>query len=203
RELETDEVEAKLVCRPARWLKTTLTYQLVATDFHTTTDPATDPFSPISASPGGRFFAGNQDAHVYSVNAVLTPWRRLYLSGTFSYRDTRLETSSDFSPTVVPYKGGVYSVLGSANYVLSQSMDLQTTYSFSRARYGQSNETAGLPLGIDYEMHGLETGLSHRLSKNVTTHLKYGFYYYDEISSAGANNYKAHAIFASISLRLP
>src|SRR6185503_15733411 len=102
------------------WLKTTFTYQLVATDYHSTTDPAEgiDQSSGnlISASPGGQFFAGNYDAHVYSFNAVLTPWRRLYLSGTFSYRDTRLTTSSDFSPVVVPYRGDIYSVISSATY---------------------------------------------------------------------------------------
>src|SRR5206468_8601076 len=114
--LATDEIEAKLAWRVNRWLKTTFTYQLIATDCHTTTDPANGfdgtTGNSVSASPGGRVFAGNYDAHVYSLNAVLTPRRRLYLSGTFSYRDTRLTTSSDFNPVVVPYRGDVYSLLG-------------------------------------------------------------------------------------------
>src|SRR5207247_8076134 len=79
RKLNTDEIEAKLAWRVNRWLKTTFTYQLVATDYHTTTDAAanfdflTQTFTNIA--PGGQFFAGNCDAHVYSLNAVLTPWR--------------------------------------------------------------------------------------------------------------------------------
>jgi len=154
-----------------RWLKTTFTYQLVATDYHTTTDAAVNyDFNPnilafTEVSPGGQFFAGNYDAHVYSLNAVLTPWRRLLLSGTFSYRDTRLATSSDFNPVVVPYRGDVYSVLGSASYALSPSTDVQATYSFSRADYRQDNQTDGLPLGIEYRMHGLEAGLTRRFGK--------------------------------------
>ncbi len=207
RRLNTDEIEAKLAWRVNRWLKTTFTYQLIATDYHTTTDSAanfdfvTQTFTDVS--PGGQFFAGNYDAHVYSLNTVLTPWRRLYLSGTFSYRDTRLETSSDFNPVVVPYRGDVYSVLGSATYALSPSTDVQATYSFSRADYRQNNPAAGLPLGIDYRLHGLEAGLTRRFGKNITTQLKYGFYRNNDASSAGANNYTAHALIASLSLRLP
>ena len=206
RKLKTDEIEAKLAWRVNRWLRTTFTYQLVATDYHTTTDPA-DGFDAsgnlVNASPGGQFFAGNYDAHVYSLNAVLTLWRRLYLSGTFSYRDTRLKTSSDFNPVVVPYRGDVYSVLGSATYALSPSTDLQATYSFSRADYTQNNQADGLPLGIAYQMHGLEAGLTRRFGKNITTHLTYGFYRNNDASSAGANSYTAHALMASLTLRLP
>src|SRR5207247_7125107 len=117
----------------------------------------------------------------------LTPWRRLYLSGTFSYRDTRLKTSSDFNPVVVPYRGDVYSVLGSATYALSPSTDLQATYSFSRADYTQNNQAAGIPLGVDYQLHGLEAGLTRRFGKNITTQLKYGFYHNNDASGAGAN----------------
>ncbi len=207
RKLATDEIEAKLAWRVNRWLKTTFTYQLVATDYHTTTDPAEgiDQSSGdlVSASPGGRFFSGNYDAQVYSLNALLTPWRRLYLSGTFSYRDTRLTTSSDTNSVVVPYRGDVYSVVASATYTLNPATDLQATYSFSRADYRQNNQANGLPLGIYYQLHGLEAGLTRRLGKNVTTQLKYGFYRNNDASSAGANNYTAHALIASLSLRLP
>ena len=207
RKLTTDEIEAKLAWRVNRWLKTAFTYQLVATDYHTTTDTAanfdflTQAF--VDVSPGGRFFSGNYDAHVYSLNTVLTPWRRFYLSGTFSYRDTRLASSSDFSPAVVPYRGDVYSVIGSGTYALSPTTDMQVTYSFSRADYTQNNEAAGLPLGIEYRLHGLEAGLTRRFGKNIATHLGYGFYRNVDGSSAGANSYTAHALIASLTLRLP
>jgi len=207
RELSTDEIEAKLAWRVNRWFKTSFTYQLVATDYHTTTDAAaefdflTQTFTDVS--PGGQIFAGNYDAHVYSLNAVLTPWRRLLVSGTFSYRDTRLATSSDFNPVVVPYRGDVYSVVGSATYTLNPATDLQATYSFSRADYHQDNQAAGLPLGIEYELHGLEAGVTRRFGKNVTAHLRYGFYRNNENSSGGANDYTAHALMASLTLRLP
>jgi mono/diheme cytochrome c family protein len=210
RSLKTDEIEAKLAWRVNRWLKTTFTYQLVATDYHSTTDPTEgieqSSGNLVSASPGGQFFAGNYDAHVYSINTVLTPWRRLYLSGTFSYRDTRLTTSADFSlvkQVVVPYRGDVYSIISSATYTVNPATDLQATYTYSRADYRQNNAAEGLPLGIYYQLHGLEAGLTRRFGKSISTQLKYGFYRNNEPSSAGANNYTAHALIASITLRLP
>ena len=38
RKIVSDEIEPKLVWHTASWLKTTLSYKLVATDFHTATD---------------------------------------------------------------------------------------------------------------------------------------------------------------------
>ena len=58
-------------------------------------------------------------------------------------------------------------------------------------------------IGIAYQMHGLEAGLNRRFGKNIMTQLKYGFYRSDDASNAGANNYTAHALIASLTLRLP
>ena len=97
RDVDQDEVEAKLALRPSRWLKTTFKYQWRGTDYRTATDPSTvtlfDPitFDPIIApQPGGTILAGNYDSHIYSLNATLTPWRRLYLATTFSYTQSRI-----------------------------------------------------------------------------------------------------------------
>jgi uncharacterized protein (PEP-CTERM system associated) len=133
----------------------------------------------------------------------LTPWRRLYLSSTLTYQETRLVTSSDFSPVVVPFRGHVYSVLGGATYALSPTADLQATYSFSTADYTQTSQSGGLALGVDYRRHALEVGLSRRFGKNLTTQLKYGFYRYDDTFNAGADNYRAHALIASVAIQLP
>jgi hypothetical protein len=46
-------------------------------------------------------------------------------------------------------------------------------------------------------------GITRRLLKNITTHLKYGFYRSEDASNAGANSYAAHALMASLTLRLP
>jgi hypothetical protein len=197
RRIDGDEVQTKLVLRPTSWLKTTLTYQLVATDYSTTTDTV-----PNGNMPEG-LQAGNYDAHVYGLNATVTPFQRLYFSGTFTYSDSRTKTAQNGSPSVVPYKGDEYTLLASATYILSKTTDLQLTYAFSRANYGQNNVAEGLPLGLDYTRHGLLAGATWHLTKTVTSSLRYGFYQYSEPSSGGFNNYTAHAIFATLAMKLP
>jgi hypothetical protein len=197
RRILTDEAAAKMVVQPARWLKTTLTYQILAADYRTATDPVSG-----DVSPGGSLLAGNYDAQVYSANAALTPWRRLTLSSTFSYRRTRTLTAANNLDAVVPYRGNVYSVLTSASYALAPSADLQASYSFSRADYGQ-NPADGLPYGAVYAWHGLQLGLTQRFKKNLTTMVQYAFYNYDEPAAGSLRNFTAHAVFWSLTKRFP
>src|SRR5262249_8892506 len=133
----------------------------------------------------------------------LTPWRRVYLSGTFSYQDTRLEAFANGNPSIVPYRGDLYSVITSATYALNEKTDLQASYAFSWADYRQDNFADGLPVGIFYQQHAVTAGLARRISKDISAKLQYGYYYYDEPSSGHANNYTAHAVFATLVVRLP
>lgn len=207
RDVESDDVEAKVVTHWVPWLKTTLKYQLVATDYTTVTDPnRVSLFVPIARDvdlPGGSILAGDYDAHVYSMNATFIPWRRLYLSSTFSYSDSRIITGVNNGAALVPYSGDVFSVVSSANFAVNQTTDWQASYTFSRADYAQKNDVNGFPSGIAYDRHGIVTGITRRFKKNITTNLQYGFFRYDEPTSGGVNNYTAHAILASMTVLLP
>lgn len=207
RDLASDEVEAKLVLRPVTWMKATLKYQLVASDFRTTTDPAADPATevtvPGSASPGGGIFAGNSDAHIYSLNAALTPWSRWYSSTTFVYSDSRTVSGVNNDSSLVPYRGGTFSLMTSATFVLDARTDLNAGYSFSHADFRQNNVSEGLPLGIVYAMHGLQAGVTRRFKHGVSSNLQYGFYRYREPTGGTTQDYTAHAVFASITLKWP
>ncbi len=196
RHIDTDGVEARLILRPVSWLRTTLKYQRIATDFRTETDSGVllGTGTPV---PGGSILAGDYDASIYSLGVTLTPWRRLHLATTFSYSDTRTITGVDGRSGLAPYQGDIYSVLGTANLILTTNTDWTLTYSFSRADYRQDNEVDGLPLGIRYDRHGILAGLHHRFNPRMTAALQYGFFYYDEPTSNGARNYAAHGIFAS------
>jgi hypothetical protein len=201
RDLDTDEVLVKLVWRPATWLRTSISYQLVATDYQTVTDPVIinlPSIPPFTYSPGGLVFAGNYDANIYSLNATLTPWRRVYLYGTFSYQQTRTSTAQNDIASVVPYDGEVFTLLSNIRYILNEKTDLTAGYNYSWADYGQGNEADGLPVGMVYSWHGATAGVTRRLKKNVTISSQYRFYYYDEPSSGGANNYIAHGVFAAL-----
>lgn len=201
RDTESDEIETKLVIHPASWLKTTLKYQLASTDYHTRTSPSTTLF-PKTNQPGGEILAGNFDANTYSLNTTVIPWRRLYLSATLSYSQSRLETGLDNGGSLVPYRGNICSILSSVNYVLSENTDLHASYSFSRADYGQNNYADGLPLGIDYDRHGLVAGVRRQLKKNISTNLQYGFFRYREPTAGHQDDYVAHAVFATIAVTL-
>ena len=203
RAIDTDAVETKLVIRPATWLKTTLACQLVATDYHTTTD-ATDPAQVgADGTPGGKVFAGQYDAHIGSVNVTLTPHRRLYLATTFAYQTSETTTANNGDQAAVPYRGDIYSVLTSLGYVLDQATDLSVAYSLSQANYAQHNEEWGLPLGVSYDYHSVLAGVTRRFKKNVTGRLQYGYYLYNESSSGHFTDYTAHVVFATVTLAWP
>ncbi len=195
RHLVTDEAEAKLVWHPSTRFKTTLSYQYRADGY----DLSTGPVNLIS--PGGQLVAGDDHSHIVSINGTLTPTPRLYLSGVFSYELSSLVTAAAGSPSVAPYDGDIYTVLANGAYVLSQTTDLSAGYSFSGANYGQNNFAAGLPLGMRYQQHGAQAGLTRRFAKGLTAKLQYRFAYYDEPSSGGADNYRAHSVYGLLSFR--
>jgi len=202
-DLVTDEVETKLVLRPWRWLKTSLSYQHISTGYNQESRPAFGPPPSSPYSPGGYLLAGRSDSDLYSLGATLTPLWRLSLSTTLSYQRTRTATAS--AGFVPAYEGGVYSALIAGSYIINQTTDVMLSYSFSSADYAQdnagSNPASPPPLGIHYQQHALQAVLSRRVSRNFTTRLQYGFYYYDEPTAAGATNYKAHMILASLTYR--
>ena len=198
RQNTVDEVGAKLVVRPSSWLKTTLTYKVLSGDYRTVTDPAT---AFIDSSPGGRILASEYDAHVYSLNATLTPWRRLHLFSTFSFQDSRTLTADNGSQSIAPYRGQIFSVLASASYVLNGQTDLHLSYNFSSANYAQNNEASGLPLGIDYHSHSLRAGLSRRFWKRFAANLEYVWSRYDEPSSGGFNDFTGDGIFGTLRVK--
>jgi hypothetical protein len=198
RQNTVDELGTKLTVRPATWLKTTLTYKIVSGDYRTETDPAT---AGGDSSPGGRVLASEQDAHVYSFNATLTPWRRLYLFSTFSFQDSRTLTADNGSQSIAPYRGHTYSTLASARYVLDEQTDVNLSYDFSSADYTQNNAASGLPLGIDYRSHTLRAGLGRRFWKRFAANLEYVWSRYDEPSGGGFNDFTANGVFGTLRVR--
>ena len=205
RDLLSDEAEGKLAVQLTSWLKTSLTYQWLANRYHSTTEPVTvDPFAGVGGiSPGGPLLAGTYDAHIASVNAILTPWRRLFLSGTFAFQNARTVTSANNDPSVVPYAGNIYSAIVNGNYTLDEKTSLVAAYSFSTGDFTQDNGAVGLPLGIHYSQHALQAGVKRQIAKATTLGFEYRFYQYREPSSGGFNDFQAHGVFGTLVWRLP
>lgn len=201
RELITDEVEAKLVARPYNWLKTTLSYQYLETDYRDDANPAV--FGNTVVSTGGDTLTGRYDSQTYTISAILTPHPRVYVDTSFSYQPTKTSTADSAIPGVGVYKGDTYSADVSGTYVLSETTDFSLTGIFSDADYGQNNAAATPPVDIRYQEYGLTAGLTRRFSKNLSGGLQYSFNYYHEPSSGDANDFRAHTVFATLNFRLP
>ena len=68
-------------------------------------------------------------------------------------------TSDNSNPSVITYRGNVYTVVGTAGYALDKKTDVNAEYTYSRSDNFTDNSAAGLPLGLDYQRHGLLVGL--------------------------------------------
>lgn len=198
RQNTVDEVGAKLVLRPATWLKTTLGYKVLSGDYHTVTDSV---IAGPDSSPGGGLLASEHDAHIYSLNATFTPWRRLHLYSTFSFQDSRTLTADNGSASIAPYRGHIYSALVSARYALDEQTDVFLAYNFSLADYAQNNAASGLPLGIDYHSHLLRAGVGRRFWKRFVANLEYVWSRYDEPTGGGFNDFTANGVFGTLRAR--
>ena len=191
----TDEFMTKLTLRPVTRFSVSLMYQLIATDIRT----GTESVAPLV--PGGTLLSGDYNANVYSLSATFTPTARLYLTGYASYLDTRTATFANHNPAVTDYKGGVYTIMGTAGYALDEKTDATLEYSYSASDNFTDNSAAGLPLGITDHRHALLAGLSRKLRDNVIARLRYGFYEFDATSNGGINNYRANLVSANCTIR--
>jgi hypothetical protein len=194
REIRTDDLETKLILRPAAWLKTTLSYDIVQTDYSTDTDPVDG-----GVSPGGPLESGIYEAREYGLNITLTPLRSFYFSGAFTYSDSETTTADNGDPGTVPYKGHIYTLTSGAGCALGKSVDLTAAYSFSEANYGENNAADGVPLGLDFTRHNLTLGVSKKINPHVSANLRYSFSRYVEPNSGGLNDYTAQGVFATVS----
>jgi len=202
RDLLTDEFETKVAIQPARWLKTALTYRYLITDYSSVTGPSLNQSSLAQLTPGGGLLAGRDRAHVYGISTTITPTQRLFLDGTFLYQPTSTTTADNQSVYINNYRGDVYTAIGTASYILSTNTDIFSSYTFSKADYGQPLNTVALPLGIQYEQYAVRLGVNHKFGANVSAKLQYAFFHYNEPSSGGVNDYNAQSIFATLTLKL-
>ena len=197
RSIDSDEIEGRAVLRVVRWMKLTFTGGVADTEYVTAT--GTNIFTP-----GGPVGAGHYEAYFSGLGLVLTPWRRLSLSGNVRYSDSR---TAAFVPngvtSVVPYEGHIWSALASANWVMNENADLRLSYSYSSSDYAQNNFAGGYPAGIEYNQQAIEAGVTRRFKRGISASLQYGYYRYREPTSGTANDYDAHAVFATLSWKWP
>jgi len=202
RVIEGDEVDLRVAWRVVRGLRISLKYGYSQRDTRSDTDPSLVAAFPDPVFyPGGHILSGQETAHSASAAFTLIPWKRLHLSSSLTYTDSRLETGGDDGARLAPYDGQVVSVLSSANLVVNRSTDLRISHSFARADYQPQQLSDGLPLGMRYTWHTLSPALIRRLSPSTTVTLRYGFFDYREPTFDGARDYTAHLVLAGLSWR--
>lgn len=201
RDIALDEVEGRLVLRPAVWFSARLTYDWDRSDFSSATAGATN-FDGSAASPGGPVFDGRTESDNFGLNLTFTPVSRFYFSGAFTYGYLRTTTTSAAAPEVVPYFGNTWMVSASAGYVLNAKTRLNATCAFSQATYGQNNP-AGIPFGLDFTRQELLVGLTRQITRRLSGGLHYQFSEYSEPSSGNVNNFTAHGVFATLAYKWP
>jgi hypothetical protein len=194
RQIVTHDFETKMILHPAPWLKTTLSYDIVTTDYDTETEPV-----PGGISPGGPLTAGIYKAHNYGINITLTPMRSFYFSGAFTYSDSTTTTADNSDPSIVPYSGPIYTLTSSAGYAVSKSVNLSATYAYSAANTAENNAASGVPLGLNYTRHNLTVGINEKFNPHLSASLRYSFSSYTEPSSGTFNDYNSQGFFATLS----
>ncbi|MBU6410414.1 MAG: hypothetical protein KGR98_08495, partial [Verrucomicrobia bacterium] len=166
RDIALDEIAGHLVLQPVFWLQARLTYRWSESRYSSATAAATN-FNGSTASPGGPVLDGRTQSDDFGLNLMFTPVPRFYFSGAFTCGYSRATTGSAASPEVVPYFGNTYTITASAGFALNAKTDLNASYAFSQATYGQNN-TTGLPLGLDFTRHELRVGLARQLTKRLS-----------------------------------
>ena len=81
---------------------------------------------------------------------------------------------------------------------MGKSIDLNATYSFSEANYGEDNAASGVPLGLNFTRHNLMFGISKKINPRLSATLHYIFSRYTEPNSGEFNDYNSQGIFATL-----
>ena len=196
RRAETDDFQIQGTLRPSSRFQSTLSYRFTAIDYGIASD---------SAAVFGMMFPPSQsqadyNAHSCAISAAAQPWRRLRLSGTASISDLRTTSGISDDALLPPYEGQIYAVIGTADLALRKTWRWDATYSFSKADFRQSDTGLNLPIGMDYDRHGVVAGLAKQIGEAGSLRMQYGYFQYKEPSAAGVNDYAAHGLTATFRL---
>ena len=198
RDVEENQLDARLTYRPSGWFQTSFDYRWLQADYDSATAVV-----PLVPGSGGAIEAARNQAHVYSLNAVVTPLPQLHVSAGLVYSDSELTTAQNGADYLAPWKGDIYSVISAVSFAVTTNLTLRGSYSFTQSDYGQGNRQTGLPAGIDYDRHAVQIAAGRSFPGNIVASVGYGFYQYREPTLGGAADYRAHAIFASAAFPLP
>ena len=152
--------------------------------------------------------SGQIKQHVISESLNWNPLPRFFLQANFSYvlnqTDTpanNIELVPNEGPTVVNFRNDYWTVTSGFGYIIDDKTDFYADYYFYCANDYYKNAFVALPYGMGATENAVTATVTRQLSKNTRLTLKYGFFDYQDTTSGGHNNYRAHSLFSSLQIR--
>lgn len=205
--INTNELSTQLTVRPFARLSVMGKYQFTDTEIYTKTQ------RNDVLRIGDELRSGDYTSHRYSLSSTWTATEKLYLTGMVSYQNTQTQTGLSGVNSVIKYEGNVLSLVGTLGYAFDDKTDFKAQYVFSQADTFEDNgysgnppagwvsDDYGLPMGTDYQQHGLTATLSRKINKYLTAGLRYGFYYYQNSANFHVDDYTAHLVGGYMTLK--
>lgn len=193
RETLTHEARARISMRWNTQLRSSIQYIWNRTDYRTKINSWTNPNTSALIAGSGIEAGDYQSDSIYLSNSWNpTTWFSWTMGASYGW--TELVTGMSAFGSVVPYRGKIYGAQNGWTFYLPWESSINLQYLFSASDYSQSNETDGLPLGVEYQRQGITTGYSKNFSESLSGSLQYGYFDYKEPSMGGAYDYQAHSV---------
>jgi len=151
---------------------------------------------------------GEIKQHVISESLNWNPLPRFFVQANFSYVLNQTDTPANNidlvpggGPTVVNFRNDYWTVSSGIGYIIDDKTDFYADYYFYCANDYYNNAAVAVPYGMGATENAVSATITRQLSKRTRLTLKYGFYDYQDTTSGGHNNYRAHSLFSSLQVR--
>ncbi|MCC7519348.1 MAG: hypothetical protein IT578_09210 [Verrucomicrobiae bacterium] len=140
-------------------------------------------------------------SHILSESITWSPFARWYMQANMSYaRNTTQSEATYLTGSVLESRDGYYNGSFVTGYALTDKVDLQAEYVYSRADNFYDNSSASVPYGAGFTEQSANLTCTYRLSDNVRWSARYGFYTNSDETFYGKKNYDAHVVYSSVQI---
>lgn len=143
----------------------------------------------------------NSHNFIFDIMSQIRP--DLLATTSFSHQTANVVTpaESDFTVARLPrFNSDVNTWLLAVNYAPRKNFSFNNAFHYSVARNFDDFSSFGLPLGADYEIVDVETGIAWNPCEKLTVEPKYGLYTYIPNPNAEFGEYTAHALTLELKL---
>lgn len=140
-------------------------------------------------------------SHIVSESITWNPFPRWYMQLSASYaRNTTQSGATYLTGSILESRDGYYNGRYTTGYALTDKVDLQADYTYSRADNFYDNSSASVPYGAGFTEQSAGLTCSYRISDHVRWSARYGFYTNNDETYYGKKNYDAHVVYSSVQI---